>query len=377
MPGLPQSGFLSQKRLISHLALGGFFPTDTPMLFRHDTRNLDFTLVVDDFGVKYHHRADFDYLHTHLSQIYDIKPYPVATSFLGYTIHHDRDSRTITLSYPGYISSLLARVRPTGIKHCKSPSIYTPPIYGSKAPQTTATDLSPPASSAEAKILQIAVGSILYYARAVDGRMLESVCELSALQTNPTSLTIQKLDRLLGYAAAHPSGMCIIKASDMFLKIQSDASFNSRPKSKSVAGGFHYLGRYDDPSFFNASIVNLCASIPVVCGAVSEAELAAAYANGHVAIEERNILASLGYPQPPTPLVVDNDLAVALANESITPKKSKSMDHRLHWLRDRVRQLQFAVGRIPGPDNLSDFFTKSLAVTAFEAVSSFFGVDPA
>jgi hypothetical protein len=171
--------------------------------------------------------------------------------------------------------------------------------------------------------------------------------------------------------------MCIIKASDMFLKIQSDASFNSRPKSKSVAGGFHYLGRYDDPSFFNASIVNLCASIPVVCGAVSEAELAAAYANGHVAIEERNILASLGYPQPPTPLVVDNDLAVALANESITPKKSKSMDHRLHWLRDRVRQLQFAVGRIPGPDNLSDFFTKSLAVTAFEAVSSFFGVDPA
>ena len=80
-------------------------------------------------------------------------------------------------------------------------------------------------------------------------------------------------------------------AADMFLKIQSDASFNSRPKSKSVAGGFHYLGRYDDPSFFNASIVNLCASIPVVCGAVSEAELAAAYANGHVAIEERNILA--------------------------------------------------------------------------------------
>jgi hypothetical protein len=45
------------------------------MLFRHDTRNLDFTLVVDDFGVKDHHRADFDYLHTHLPHIYDIKPY--------------------------------------------------------------------------------------------------------------------------------------------------------------------------------------------------------------------------------------------------------------------------------------------------------------
>ena len=180
---------------------------------------------------------------------------------------------------------------------------------------------------------------------------------------------------MLGWADAHPHGTCVIHASDMYLKVQSDASFNSRPGSKSVAGGYHYLGNYDDPTFFNAITVPMCSTIPVVCGAVSEAELGAAYANGHVAIEERNILQSLGYPQPPTPLLVDNKLAVALANESITPKKSKSMDHRFNWLRDRVRQNQFAVDYIPGPDNKSDFFTKSLPVADFEALAPFFGTD--
>ena len=101
MPGLPQSGILSQRKLISHLQLGGFYQTDTPMLFRHDTRDIGFTLVVDDFGIKYQDRKDFGYLSSHLEKLYTIKAYPIATSFLGYTIQHDRSiARTITLSIP-------------------------------------------------------------------------------------------------------------------------------------------------------------------------------------------------------------------------------------------------------------------------------------
>ena len=58
MPGLPQSGWLSQTRLIDHLGSGGYRQTSTPMLFRHEERDIDFTLVVDDFGVKYKLDAD-------------------------------------------------------------------------------------------------------------------------------------------------------------------------------------------------------------------------------------------------------------------------------------------------------------------------------
>ena len=51
MPGLPQSGWLSQTRLIAHLLSGGYRQTATPMLFRHEERDIDFALVVDDSGV--------------------------------------------------------------------------------------------------------------------------------------------------------------------------------------------------------------------------------------------------------------------------------------------------------------------------------------
>ena len=59
MPGLPQSGFYSQQRLIAHLATGGYYQTFTPMLLRHETRDIDFTLVVGDFGVKYKCMSDY------------------------------------------------------------------------------------------------------------------------------------------------------------------------------------------------------------------------------------------------------------------------------------------------------------------------------
>ena len=202
--------------------------------------------------------------------------------------------------------------------------------------------------------------------------MLEAVSALSCLQVNPTILTIAKLDRLLGHASTHSDATSIIYASDMILSIYSDTSFNSRPQSKSVAGGYHYLSRTDDPHFLNAAIVNVCSTIPVVCGAVSEAELAALYGNLQVAVEERAILASLGCPQPPTRVLCDNECAVGLSSDTVRKKKSKSIDHRFDWVRDRVRQLQFVVSYCPGPDNLADFFTKSLPVHVFTLLAPFF-----
>ncbi len=60
--GLKESGKLSNERLVSLLSQWGFVQTSTPYLFRHPTLSIAFVLVVDDFGIKYHSRDDFDYL---------------------------------------------------------------------------------------------------------------------------------------------------------------------------------------------------------------------------------------------------------------------------------------------------------------------------
>jgi len=54
MYGLPQAGLLAQERLIKHLALSGYHHCPrVPCLFKHDSKGVAFTLVVDDFGIKY------------------------------------------------------------------------------------------------------------------------------------------------------------------------------------------------------------------------------------------------------------------------------------------------------------------------------------
>jgi hypothetical protein len=106
-----------------------------------------------------------------------------------------------------------------------------------------------------------------------------------------------------------------------------------------------------------------------------EAEYGGIYAAARIATTERQILLSLGYPQPPTPLFCDNECAVQLSNQDITPKHSKSICLRFHWIQDRVRQGQFKVIHIPGATNLADFFTKPLPVFRHRVLAPFIATD--
>ena len=61
--GLPQAGKLANEFLKEKLAPHGYFEVKhTPGLWKHISRPLQFTLVVDDFGVKHTRREDADHL---------------------------------------------------------------------------------------------------------------------------------------------------------------------------------------------------------------------------------------------------------------------------------------------------------------------------
>ena len=376
MYGLKNAGKVSKDRLVKHLNSSDFFETKTPCLFRHATRDVTFCLVVDDFGIKYSKDEDLTFLVDCLSQLYHVKVHPVGTKYLGFTIEYSRSGRdrSISLSYPSYIPSLLKRIRPLGVKLASTPSIYTPPSYGRTGPQkATAPPPSPPASAAQAKELQVIVGSVLCYAIACDYSMLPAVCALSCQQSAPTLATMAAAERLLGYAAKFPRAYLVYYPSDMKLFIHSDASYLSRPNAKSVAGGVHYLVS-NNPSLpiRNSPIHCFSSLIPVVVAAVSEAEFAAVFANGQVGSDERTILSSIGYPQSPTDIYTDNECAVGLSNSSVTPKMSKSIDMRFNWIRDRVRQLLFNVRFVSGSLNRADFMTKALPVHTHTSLVPYF-----
>ena len=99
-----------------------------------------------------------------------------------------------------------------------------------------------------------------------------------------------------------------------------------------------------------------------------EAEYAAAFHTGQMASGLRKTLADLGYPQPPTYILVDNKVAHGIASNTIEPKRTKSLDMQYHWLRNRVYLQEFIVIWRKGMYNLADFFTKPLSVKDNQSV---------
>ncbi len=104
---------------------------------------------------------------------------------------------------------------------------------------------------------------------------------------------------------------------------------------------------------------------------VGEAEYAAFFGAAQLGVEERRILAHLGHPQTPTVISCDNECAIGLANRTVIPKMSKSLDMRFHRLRNRIAQGQFRVVFVPGLQILADFFTKSLPVARHKVLAPF------
>ena len=67
-------------------------------------------------------------------------------------------------------------------------------------------------------------------------------------------------------------------------------------------------------------------------------------------------------------ILVDNEVASGIANNTIEPKRTKSIDRQFHWLRDRVQLKEFIVIWRKGIYIVADFFTKPLSVKDHQSV---------
>eukprot|EP00956_Cyclotella_meneghiniana_P021658 scaffold39661_cov63-Cyclotella_meneghiniana.AAC.18 len=91
----------------------------------------------------------------------------------------------------------------------------------------------------------------------------------------------------------------------------------------------------------------------------TEAELSALYIMAREAVYIRIILEEIrDTNNPPTPFQTDNSMADGVVNGKIQPKRTKAMDMRFHWLRDRECQEQFRIYWRPGKLNYADYWTK-------------------
>jgi hypothetical protein len=135
MYGLKQAGLLANQLLQTRLAPFGYYPArHTPGLWMHKTRPISFSLVVDDFTVKYVGKQHSDHLRHSLLKIYELTTDWAGTACSCTTLKWDYKNRTCDISMPGYVSNVLSKFQhdapPTHPQH--TPSRYVTPVYGAK-----------------------------------------------------------------------------------------------------------------------------------------------------------------------------------------------------------------------------------------------------
>jgi hypothetical protein len=372
MYGLPQAGILAHKQLLPILESNGYKPSPTtPGLFKHETRQIAFALIVDDFGVKYVGIEEAKHLQQILGEKYTITTDWEGETFLGMKLKWDYEARTVDISMPGYIEKALQRFQhspPRRPEH--SPHAYIEPNYGAPVQYTAPIDDSPPLNKIETKQLREIIGTLLYYGRAVDNTMLVALGSLAAAQEQGTQQTAKASTKLLNYAATHPDATVRFKASAMILHIHSDASYLSEPKARSRVGGYFYLGNGTHNPPINGAIHVVSQIMTNVMASAAEAEVGGLFINGQTACPIRSALEFLGHPQPATIIITDNECAKGIANDTVKQKRSKAIDMRFYWIRDRVAQKQFEVLWRKGSENLADYFTKHHPASHHQKVRS-------
>jgi hypothetical protein len=374
--GLAQAGRLAQQRLFQQLAKHGYQAApNTPCLFTHATRPIQFILVVDDFGIKYTNTEDADHLIACLRELYTLKVDWTGSKYIGYDIEFTPATallpRACTIDMLRYIPRALQRFNIHHDQRTDNPAPSHPISYA-QANLTPEQDTSPPLGPADVTRVQQIIGVLLYYARAVDMTLFTRVNKVGSLQARPTAAVLAAAEQLLAYAATHPDASITYYDSDMRLIVHSDASYLSESKARSRIGGYYYLGNDEDDTIINGAVTCLSSIIDVVVSSATEAEYGATFSNGKIAEGLRVTLAELGHPQAPTLLICDNQCSTGIANDTVTQRKSKAMDMRFNWIRDRIRQGHFRAEWRQGKYNLADYFTKDHATPHFKVMRPFF-----
>lgn len=81
----------------------------TPGLWKHDTQPTEFTLVVDDFGIKYCGSKNAWYLIKALKEHYKISDDWEACKYIGLTLDWDYQEKQVHLLMPRYVEKALKR----------------------------------------------------------------------------------------------------------------------------------------------------------------------------------------------------------------------------------------------------------------------------
>jgi hypothetical protein len=277
-----------------------------PGLWKYDTRPIQFTLVVNDFGVGKEHTQ---HLKNALEEHYKLTCDWTGKWYIGITLDWDYNKRQVYLSMPKYMQKALKPFQHKAGKLQHAPYQSAPIKYGAKKQYATQESMVTLLDNKAKQFIQQVCGKFLFLGRVVDSTLLCPISVIASQSSKPTEDTMQQTLQFLDYLATQEDSVLSYHTSNMVLAVHSNASYLSEPKACKQAGKHFFLSSNTTIPPNNGAILNTAHIIKNLMLSAIEAELAGLYIMARKAFYIRIILEELGHVQPPTPLQTENAMA--------------------------------------------------------------------
>ena len=315
-------------------------------------------LYVDDIIVGGPKLQFIEQLKTSIKETFKIKDLGAVSWCLGMEVSRDRAARTVELTQRKYIADMLSQYN---MSDCKPVAV----------PMTPGTALL---SSGEllqdSKPYQSLVGSLLYAAVATRPDIANAVSKLARVMSKPEQLHWELAKRVLRYLKGTEqlglrfSGGGVDEPNMLFG--YSDADWAGDAATRRSTTGYVFI--------INSAAVSWNSKLqPTVALSTAEAEYMAVCAAMQEGVFLRKLLLDLGFKQViGTPLYEDNQGCIALSKNPITSSRSKHIDIKYHFVREKVTEGQFEVLYCPTDEMLADPLTKALPAEKHSSLTKAF-----
>ena len=358
--GLKQAPRVWFKKLVESLIGLGFRQLVSDIcVFVYDKRDVLFFLSfhVDDIVMV----TDDENLRTEivskLSKLFKMKDLGKLHYYLGIQVSYGNvDGREcIVLHQEAYVARMLARFNMVNCKPQLTPANSSIALSELDQPKTQ-SELEHMAAIPYRAL----VGSLLYAMVCTRPDIAQAVITCAQFNTKAGIKHWQAGKRVLRYlAGTNVSGVRYGGASEVVVEAYCDSNWGGDlDNRKSRSGYVVYVGNGPVAWASKTQRTVALSSCEAEYMALTEALKECLWV--HHLLTELNVRHTL-----PITIHVDNQAAIALANNPVAHQRTKHMDIRYHFVREHIASGLIAVRYVPTGDNIADVFTKATPVPVF------------
>lgn len=354
--GLKQAGRQWFKRLRNSMKTWGFseFIAGDITIFTKIEENGDVTIIliyVDDMAGFASSPRLLDVFKAQIATEYKFSDMGEISHFLGLRITRNRKARTLSIDQQHYIDKMIQRFDMQDAPPRKTPLASSTKLVASENPQV---------DPSFQRQYQSIVGSLMYAMLGSRPDICFTVNKLSQFGSNPNEEHMAAAIRVLQYLKATRHFRLMYSGSgDSELIGYSDSDWASDPDTRRSTTGYTF-------QINGGTIAWATQKQRTVALSSTEAEYMALTDCTKHASWTIQILDNLHFNLDlPISIYADSKGARDIANNNVFHKRTKHIDIRYHFVREKIHDGMIRIKETSSSENIADIFTKSLPEVTF------------